>query len=144
MLFHQTVKQWLISGAAHLLKPEWTEVVQPVFDGCGVDWHHCWPHSPGQRIVPHVADGRQCDLAGSFEHQQHASAHHVAQGAVRLPPLPLFTQHPGKRPPALAGVCGDQLAYIEDVCGTEIPAAIPEIQHRQQYEPVFVGTQGFL
>src|SRR5450759_3810653 len=36
----------------------------------------------------------------------------------------------------------DQRAYIEDVFLADLPAPIPELGHRPQYEPLFLGTQG--
>jgi hypothetical protein len=42
----------------------------------------------------------------------------------------------------------DQRAYIKDVFLADLPAAILEydrcFRHAQQYEPVFLGTQGVM
>jgi len=41
---------------------------------------------------------RQCDLAGTIQHEQQAPADHVAQGAVGLPPVPFdYSDEPLER-----------------------------------------------
>jgi len=49
-----------------------------------VDQHGRGPLALDQRIAGHKANLGQFDLAGPMQHQQQASAEHVAQGSVGL------------------------------------------------------------
>jgi hypothetical protein len=91
MFLHQAVEQRLLRGSSHRLELEWLQFAQRIFDGSLIDQHRLRPGSVRQRIMPHVTDRRQRDLAGPLQHQQHPTAHHVAQRTIRLPPLPGFT-----------------------------------------------------
>ena len=62
--------------------------------------------------MPHIADRRQRDLAGSLQHQQQAPAHHIAQGAIGLLPLPGFTYSDRQLAAAFLRIPLDQRAYI--------------------------------
>ena len=42
--------------------------------------------------MPHVTHGRQLNLARAVQHKQQTAAHHVAQRAIGLAPLPGFTE----------------------------------------------------
>ena len=77
--------------APHRFELQRLEVAQAAFDGGGIDWRHLRLGSVCQRIMPHVTHRRQRDLASPIQHQQHAAAHHVAQRAIGLAPLPGFT-----------------------------------------------------
>jgi hypothetical protein len=95
MLFHQAVEQWLPAGAPYLLEHQRLGSAQPGFDRRGVNQDRLWPGSVCQRIMPDVTHRRQADLASSLQHQKQATAHHVAEGAIRLAPLPSFTKPDG-------------------------------------------------
>ena len=95
MLLDQAVEQWLHAGAPYLREHERLEVAQPVFDRRGVDRNRLRSDSVGQRIMPGVTHRRQADLAGAFQHQEHATAHHIAQCAIGLAPLPGLTEPGG-------------------------------------------------
>ncbi len=112
MFLHQAVEQRLLRSAPHLLELQRLQFAQPIFDGSGVDQHRPRTGTPGQRIMAHVTHRRQLDLPGPLQHQQHASAHHVAQRAIRLAPLPGFTQSGRQLAAALLRVPLDQRAYI--------------------------------
>jgi hypothetical protein len=78
-------------AAEILIELERLKFAQRTFDLSLIDQHRLRSGSMRQRIMPHVTDRRQRDLAGPFQHQQHAAAHHVTQRAIRLLPLPGFT-----------------------------------------------------
>ena len=65
--------------------------------------------SPGQRIPRNLANRRQFNVAGPMKRKHQASAHHVAQSSVGLPPVPGFAQFLGKPSPACGRIVGDQL-----------------------------------
>ena len=130
MLFHQAVEQRLIGSAPHLLELDRADVLQLGFDRRLVqqDWRR--PRALRQWVVTLVGDWRQCDLTGTLQHQQQAAAHHVAQCAITLPPVPGLAQPRRKLAAAVGGVLFDQRAHIEDVFRVDLPAAIPERHHR--------------
>jgi hypothetical protein len=92
MFLQQTVPQRFFPGAPHQLELQRLEVAQTVLNGRGINPHRLWPGPVGQRVMPHITHRRQLDLAGTFQHQQQAAAHHVAQRAIGLAPLPGFTE----------------------------------------------------
>ena len=112
MFLHQAVEQRLLRGAPHRLELERLQFAQSIFDRSLIDQHRLRPGSVRQRIMPHITDRRQRDLARPLQHQQQAPAHHVAQGAVRLPPLPGFTNSARQLAAAFPRVTLDQRAYI--------------------------------
>jgi hypothetical protein len=111
MLFHQAVEQRLISSAPHLLEFDRADVVQLGFDRRLVqqDWRRA--RALRQWVVTFVGDRRQCDLTGSLQHQQEAAAHHVAQFAITLPPVPVLAQARRKLAAAVGRVLFDQRTY---------------------------------
>ena len=92
MFLQQAVPQRLFPGATNQFELQRLEVAQTAFDGCGIDPRRLRSGSVGQRVMPHVTHRRQLDLAGTVQHQQQAAAHHVAQRAIGLAPLPGFTE----------------------------------------------------
>src|ERR1039458_3255811 len=129
MLLHQAVEQRLLRAATHLLEFERLKFVQRIFDGTLIDQHRLRPGSVCQRIMPHVTNGRQRDLTGPLQHQQHAAAYHVAQRAIGLPPLPGFTYSDRQLAAAFLRILLDQRTYIEDVFLKDLPPAISELCH---------------
>jgi hypothetical protein len=63
-------------------------------------------------------------MAGAVQQEQHAAAHHVAQRAVGLSPLPGLAELGGSRATALARVRGDQFAYGAEVVAGNRPASV--------------------
>ena len=104
MFFHQAVEQRLIGSAPHLLELDRADVLQLGFDRRLVQQDRRRARALRQRVVPLVGDWRQCDLAGTLQHQQQAAAHHVAQRAIALPPIPGFAQSRRKLAAAVGGV----------------------------------------
>src|SRR3984893_18460010 len=88
MLLHQTVEQRLVAGSSHLLQLDGLELFERSGDRRHVDEHRCGSGAPDKGVECLEADGWQFDLAGPVEHEQSATAHHIAQSAVSLFPLP--------------------------------------------------------
>ena len=100
-----------------------------IFEGSLIDQHRLRPGSVCQRIMPHVTNRWQRDLAGSLQHQQHATAHHVAQRAIRLTPLPGFTDSDRQLAAAFTPVTLDQRPNKEEVFLPYLTPAISELCH---------------
>ena len=73
------------------------------------DWRR--PRALRQWVVTLVSDRRQRDLTRAIQQQQHPPAHHIAQSAIGLSPIPCLAQLLRKGAPARARVRGDQLPY---------------------------------
>ena len=82
-----------------------------------------------QRVVRHDLHCRQFDMSGTVEHQQQATANHIAQRAVGLLPLPGFTQFLRQPAAARSRICRDQFPDMEDIFRGDHPSPVFEFRH---------------
>jgi hypothetical protein len=72
---------------------------------------------------------RQLNLARTMEHQQQSAAHHVAQRAVGLLPLPCFAELPRQLPAAQLRMISNQFPDEEDLFAGDVPAPVAMCSH---------------
>ena len=92
-------------------------------------------------IAHHALHRRQLDLARTMEHQQQSAAHHVAQRAVGLLPLPGFTQLPRQFPAAQLRMLCNQLPDEGNLFAGDLPAAIAMCGHLIRSMPETVSER---
>ena len=143
MLLHQAVEQRLLRVRRTCSNSSGCSLRNAIFDGSLIDQHRLRPGSVCQRIMPHITDRRQRDLPGPLQHQQHAAAYHVAQRAIRLPPLPGFAY---SRPTACGGFPSDtaRSACVYRGCLPDGSPArdIGTLPLPSSMKQSFLGTQG--
>jgi hypothetical protein len=124
VLFHQSVEERLAICPPHLLDLHRTEFLQTTVEGSSVDGHRRRSLAPSQRVMRHEPHRRQFDLPGTVQRQQQATAHHIAQRAVGLLPLPGFAQLLRQPAAARPRMCRDQFPDIQDLFRSDHPAPV--------------------
>ena len=83
--------------------------------------HGLGPFALRDSIAHHALHRRQLDLARTVKHQQQSAAHHIAQRAVGLLPLPGFAQLARQLPAAQLRMIWDELPDEEDLFAGDAP-----------------------
>src|SRR5262249_7042821 len=104
VLLEQAVEQPLLGSAPDLSKLQGPDPVDTAFEQSRIDLCRSRTCAPYERVGGHESHGWQLNLASTLEHEQQAAAHHVAQRAVGLFPLPCQAKLLRQPAPALTGM----------------------------------------
>jgi hypothetical protein len=91
-MLHQAIEQRLFRRASNLHKLKRGDAVKWPAHRTVVGDHRLRLLPLRDSIAHHALHRRQLDLARTMQHQKQSAAHHIAQRAVGLLPLPGFAQ----------------------------------------------------
>lgn len=124
VLVNQTVTELFLRSPADLLEVDGKKCIDGAMDRCLINRDSVGWFAVGQGIGKLAFGRRQLNPPLGFEEQQQAAAHHIFEGAIGLPPIPCPAKLLRDKPPAPAGIGGNDPPDNGDIRFIDNPTAV--------------------